>query len=48
MRQDLELCQDIILMRYFAFVHDEYKRDKKSLTPDREKFMLEMERLSGG
>lgn len=46
MQQDLELCQDIMLMRYFAFVYDEMKRDPKSLTPDREKFMEEMERIS--
>lgn len=46
MRQDLELCENILLMRYFSEIYEAMKRDPKSLTPERERFLEEMERLS--
>jgi hypothetical protein len=46
MQQDLELCEDIIVMRYFQYVYDDMKRDPKTLTPEREKFLEQMEQLS--
>ena len=44
--QEAELVETIQSMRYFAHVYEEMKRDPKTLTKDREKFMEEMERLS--
>lgn len=40
------MCQTILTERYFAQVYDDMKRDPKTLTPEREAFMEEMERLS--
>jgi len=46
LRQDMDLGQEILQMRYFVWVYDEMGRDKKSLTPEREKYLQMMEELS--
>jgi hypothetical protein len=46
MRQDLSRCADILVMRHFSYIYEEMKRDPKTLTPERERFLEEMERLS--
>lgn len=46
MRQDMDMAEVILQERYFAHVYDEMKRDKKTLTPEREKYLEMMERLS--
>lgn len=46
LRQDLELANEIMQMRYYAHVYDEMKRDQKTLTPEREKYLEAMEQLS--
>lgn len=46
LQQDMDLGQEILQMRYFAWVYDEMGRDKKTLTPEREKYLVMMEELS--
>lgn len=45
-RQDVDVAEEILQMRYFAHVYDDMGRDKKSLTPEREKYLEMMEKLS--
>ncbi len=44
--QDSALVEEIQAMRWFAHVYDEFTRDPKTLTREREKYLEEMERLS--
>lgn len=44
--QDAALVEEIQAMRWFAHVYDEYKRDPKTLTKERELYLEEMEKLS--
>lgn len=46
MRQDMDLAEEILQYRYFAHVVDDMERDKKTLTPQREKYLEMMEQLS--
>lgn len=46
LQQDMDLAEEILSERYFAHVYEDMKRDKKSLTPKREKYLEMMEQLS--
>lgn len=46
MRQDYQLCEEIKEMRTFVHIYEDMKRDKKTLTKDREKYLELIENLS--
>lgn len=46
LQQDMQLAEEVMQMRYFAYVYDEMKRDPKTLTKEREEYLEMMERLS--
>jgi len=47
LRQDYELCEQIMLMRNYAELSNMEQRDPKSLTGDHRKFVISLERAAG-
>lgn len=45
MRQDADLCVEIMMMRHFARLYETMKRDKKQLTPEDWAFLEAMDKL---